>query len=303
MNKKVFIILLAAAVLSLIITIPAFASGWLPLDTTTPSPHAGLSVSSNQCKVCHAVHGANPDSYRLLRDGSRKEECSKCHSAETGLSGMIVYDIDEAGRIVKGSHDVDSADPTIVDPGTGKGLYVEGDAIPDSTKVVPERGSDGNKFNCYFCHSVHGAKIVGGSLSGRILRDDPAKDGGAATSEGTFCGDCHDKNETANSSHPLRAPTVDGSGNPAYEVYGDLTQVAWDGSQDCWKCHQAKTTSGYDPTDDHSVDNKQNEYPHQGTGARFLKDGVALSDLDVVCRGCHDGTNFADPTKGVGKSF
>src|SRR4030066_1819435 len=81
----------------------SFARGWNDVDTSTNSPHGGFSNSSNICKTCHAVHGAEPTSYRLLHNDSRINECNYCHGNPGGFSSMIRYRdlLDENGNVVQ----------------------------------------------------------------------------------------------------------------------------------------------------------------------------------------------------------
>jgi hypothetical protein len=169
--KRNTLLTLLVAVIVFAMAAPVFASGWKvpPIDTTTGpnqagGPHMGFSSSTNQCKYCHAVHGANAGSYRLLHNTSRATECDYCHDATTGVSGMTPYDVASPSA----QHRV----------GAMSGAPLTNAAIPDSSLSLPGRNT-GDTFNCFDCHSVHGAATVAGN--DKILRNNPANTSSTAT--------------------------------------------------------------------------------------------------------------------------
>lgn len=170
------------------------------------SPHGGYSTTTNYCKTCHAVHGAGPDSYRLLKSGgatgepvgattrsngegevagagsARANECMYCHDATSGATIMRPYALGEVAT-VRGEHTLGAT------------------FIPDSTLSVnaagmiddngPRNLADGRSaklsnrdpngqdavLGCYDCHSVHGANTWIAWVPGNIVRLDPGNDG------------------------------------------------------------------------------------------------------------------------------
>jgi len=150
------------------------------------SPHGGFSTASNLCAVCHAVHGGEEGSWRLLPDGnstetrspgegslagrgrSRATECMYCHDATSGLTGMRPYEIGAQGTTVRGEHTIGAAwiPDSDINGGSGdKGNLANRDA-----------GGEGAVLQCYQCHSVHGADTIGHDANGDGSLD-PVSDG------------------------------------------------------------------------------------------------------------------------------
>lgn len=302
--KRLTFLILVICIFTALMVASTFASGW-KWDSTDPStsPHLGFSTSTNQCKVCHAIHSADgssnedytTESYRLLRDNTRDSECNFCHLATTGLSGMKMYDI--PSNLVNAQHRVAAVNSNA--PAEGSAIPGStGGSLEDGSQPIPEKGSASNKFNCFHCHAVHGAnRIEESSLNSKIVLKDPAANGGTAVNEGEFCGDCHNKNKDSRDyqndryhgpTHPMKTFSSD------YEVYGADSQVAWKDSINCRDCHQSTKTNNTDPD--------KSEYPHQSKGYKFLADNNDGSNLDEVCIGCH--RNPLDVNNdGVGKTF
>lgn len=286
MKIKIILITSIIAMMVLISTISTYASGWLPVNQSTQSPHNGLSSSSNLCKYCHAVHDANSQSYRLLHNDSRVNECNYCHLGLSGLSSKKVYTSTE--NTVSAAHLIEADTriyPKLKDENNNQRVpLIEGNPIPDSNKLIPNRtGTNNGKFNCYHCHSVHGANIVTGSLAAKILRTDPAKDGIAKeiSNETEYCLDCHNLNESNSNhigrSHPLTSELID------LDVYGSSMRISWVGTASCGSCHRATGL------------------PHESPGYKFLNDDTLNIELDNVCLSCH--INPANYDEGVSLSY
>lgn len=140
------------------------------------SPHGNFSTTSNKCKTCHAVHGALSDSFRLLKDVSRVEECNYCHMGPAGASSRRLYALDDLGFSVRGEHTLGSTQvpDSDVNGGSKYGL------LPD--RGGPYSASSEQVLYCYACHSVHGAFTIqnDSQWASKILRQDPAANGGNA---------------------------------------------------------------------------------------------------------------------------
>lgn len=243
--KKLIIIVLSLC-LALIVVGPVFASGYRT-DTaayTTQSPHGGYLDTTNYCKVCHAVHGAN-SGYKLLRNTTVATECDACH----GSSGVVTDHKVQADS--QPGHRADGTDR----------------AIDDSSKGTI------TAFRCKSCHSVHGLNVAAGSTA-KILKDDPASDGGAETyttnsDDRGWCGDCHDYNEiTAKNLGSHVMTTVAGT-------------YATANSDTCRDCHN----SGNSGT---------NKWPHESSDNDLLEDGWGGTNLDDVCRNCHNDPDLIE---------
>ena len=148
----------------------------LPAGAT--SPHGGFASTSNLCKTCHAVHGALSDSFRLLKNNNRADECKYCHQGPAAASKYRLYAYQDLGITVRGEHTLGSTQ--VPDSGlAGNGVTVDNTL---AYGTVPDRGTyagDGTTptLFCFSCHSVHGAFTIEDAAVGwwtkRILRSDP----------------------------------------------------------------------------------------------------------------------------------
>jgi hypothetical protein len=202
--RKVLVLSLTFLFLVLL-TSTVFAAGWHditgnPQDPDAGNwnkgvvPHTGLQTSPNTCKACHAVHDGAATSYKLLRadvklDGTptpadntddRANECNVCHAGPSALTDKKPYAVVDP----YGEHSLDGY--TMNAAGNNAAIPNDGPkTIPEATDDVIDSNSikyDG--LSCGNCHSVHdGYTISGaaaGSLSGKLLRRDPANNGGDA---------------------------------------------------------------------------------------------------------------------------
>jgi len=231
--KKVLILTIVVVAIIAFTSSVALAGGWSTVttgtagdehDTTNPdgvavwnpddlgAPHGNFSTSSNRCRVCHAVHMADPistglgsetgggrivgpTSWRLLRNQNREEECYYCHGPGGATDKQPFRD--RTNVVYRGEHTLGST------------------YLPDSaTTTVP-----GGALTCGTCHNVHAAGVVqtAGSypessmtafMGARILKNNPnpfntqsvgtdvgAEKGAAGADPFTkFCSDCHDRN-------------------------------------------------------------------------------------------------------------
>ena len=296
---------------------------WNP--TTGGSPHGFFSATSNKCRVCHAVHEANSDSWRLLKATDKVSECDVCHGT-TGLTLKRPYGTKT--YTIRGEHTL-----------TGSAI-----AIPDSTVTT----SLANGLGCNNCHSVHGAKTLA-TLNATttnwntfILRYDANGDGNTlaktfagVVGDGTstpneiktgFCADCHNKNPNwtsnsdvrTNATSHVQGPGADGQ----LEVNSTSTTVAWttvagnskNPSEGCRGCHSAGDAGNLWGIGDTST--SLNAFPHQTQSDKLLADSIqnggvatAVGDanrvipaMDEVCGTCHtSGGDFTGT--GVGITF
>ena len=299
-------------------------------DPDTGSPHGGFNANSNRCRVCHAVHLANSDSWRLLGSDDSLDPCKACH-ADSGLTKKRPYGPKDYAPL--GEHTLGATD------------------IPDSTATLTlDTG-----LSCNTCHSVHGAGDIDGvnydagtgttGWNTRLLRLNPNSDStdlaggfpGAASGNDTsekvqtnFCADCHNNNpawdttsddsgRSNNRSH-VQGTSADGT----LSVNGTDTQVAGfagDGSQTtedgCRSCHSA-TSAGNSVSALGAQTATASAFPHQSEGSKFLFDiyngdvsgdstndpNRVLEGMDEVCGKCHTDTGaFSGANSGVGVSF
>ena len=283
-----------------------FAGQWWPI-TSNPAdspiatgkwfqgnvPHLGLQTSTDQCKVCHAVHDGSSTGFRLLHDSSRATECNYCHGEQGAISDPQFKPY--AAMLDGNGNEI-----------TPKGMHLIGYTdIPEASQAVKDANSiktDG--LSCGNCHSVHDAWTINsplaGDLSSKLLKRDPANNGGdvltgitnvesydaqhpaalgttgsinADEIQAAFCGDCHNKNpnwdrggnERPNSyGHPI------GSVDGYVDVYGanKLVVTADQGNpavadagalaKACSSCHKSKT------------DGAPSKFPHQSVGHKLL---------------------------------
>lgn len=292
---------------------------WNP--TTGGSPHGFFSATSNKCRVCHAVHEANSDSWRLLKATDKVSECDVCHGT-TGLTLKRPYGTKT--YTIRGEHTLTSG---AID-------------IPDSTVTT----SLANGLGCNNCHSVHGAKTLATlnatttNWNTMILRYDPnsdtnilAKGSAGVVGDGTstpneiktgFCADCHNKNPNwnaadttprANGTSHVQGPAADGS----LEVNSVTTTVAYvTADTGCRSCHSASDVGNLWGIGDTST--SLNAFPHQTGSDKLLADSIqnggvatAVNDanrvipaMDEVCGTCHTNSgDFGTATGGVGIDF
>lgn len=268
-------------------------------------PHGGYSATSNLCKVCHGIHEAEVG-YMMLRfptgiTPGPSTACNYCHVGPAPYTLEVVY---TAPGTVGGEH---SVAPAAGQVGTSSTTATP-QAIPDSGKGnVP--GNYG--LNCKSCHSVHGSQIV--TAAGNfILRNDPAYDTGVATTESEFCADCHSRNtDEATGNDTAAQPVLERGLNGRTHVMTTatsmpisntqaLTLVAWDTSEECYKCHSAaRTPLGSGGGDTYG----SMSFPHQSTGQNLLRAEVTTSNWDIVCRACHTSGDSFTAGSGVGLTF
>ena len=248
MKKALILAIMVIAILAIASSV-ALAGGWTEVETGTAhlpngttdtvfpinsswnpdvggAPHGGFSSTTNRCRVCHAVHMADPasngfgssggqvnipqgnrivgpTSWRLLRNQNREEECYYCHGPDGATNKQPFRD--RGSLKFYGEHTLGS---TII-PDSG-----------DATAAVP-----GGALTCGTCHNVHAAGVVATDtvmaglwnttetlmanfMAARILKNNPkpnnnhdvsGENGSIAGSGGAdpftrFCADCHDKN-------------------------------------------------------------------------------------------------------------
>lgn len=280
MRKTLLLLIILVSIFSVNQT--AYSAGYLPYSGEGPIPHGGYSISSNKCKICHAIHGTPENSLHLLPKAVTNVDwggCEQCHSEASSFAAPTVYSMPS----VRGEHRIDGS--ALVIPDSDKNLPVIGytpglEAHEESLqKYAPKisykaDGTASQPLRCLHCHSPHGNNVMGGS---KILRWDPARDGGMAQTLSQFCGDCHNRNYVLSSngrSHPLKAP---GRKNIAYSP-----------ATACVACHRAAR----------SIDGGQ--FPHQSVGTSLLKAQYNGKNITTVCLDCH---RSSDGKKGVGITF
>jgi len=332
--KKILILALAV-VFVLGMTTLAFGYGYDETGTTTTGegtyyekgsivdPHGGYAVSTDKCKVCHAIHQAT-GTYVLLRDGATDalSACEACHVAGAPLTQLAVYGGSNSNY---GSFATATGDKKHTLEGSGT------IAIPDATTFADYgkiEFTDG--FTCSHCHSVHGANCynncivkLDGNGDDYVQLLDGTTDtlanykstgnleyGNNSETQNQFCADCHNLNfytTTGNKTHVMTDTT-----STMYSGVSQITgQTAWESSRNCRRCHRGGLSGGSTTTDYESTGAFQtyattyagatgwdNSFPHMTTGKYFLKDAYTDTGLDTVCLDCHKSGS-----SGVGETY
>lgn len=107
-----------------------------------PTPHKGYATNTNKCAVCHAVHKASDTGQVLLRS-TVADSCIYCHVNTVTGAGILTF------WIYNGTAAAYTADTAY--PSFGGGVA--------------------HNNGCSDCHSVHGARTIGGSRTAKILKD------------------------------------------------------------------------------------------------------------------------------------
>ena len=298
------------------------------------SPHGGYSITTDYCKLCHAVHDAGDDSYRLLKNGTtalvlakgeggvnapnaadsmpngmgsdRRNECMFCHNAMSGATGKRPYILGVV-ETVRGEHTIGATyipDSIIVTDAAGILPNSATRALPDgrSSKLSnrdPANYTAGESppLGCYDCHSVHGAKTIAAWHGDAVLRLDPANDGTDVTDNG--------RAGFADYTDAGTFPANAGSGDPTTTVTGgDMLRNNF-----CADCHNKNASWDADDSRPNAVggqshvtgpsaDGFSEVYGTTETVAWSKEKGV----MDRGCRGCHNssdhGSNVFDDGDG-----
>jgi predicted CXXCH cytochrome family protein len=231
-------------------------------NASVATPHRGYLTTTVKCAVCHSVHGS-PSGGQLLLRGTANAACEYCHIS-TSLGGIVLY-----------GGDVNAY------------YAIHDDASHDRTRYS----------SCANCHSVHGAKTIGGAKASKILWDwtasgrssyataalavwpDPGTLSNGDAQVTAFCTGCHayftqsyDETLTLQSfdhentydwtwstakSHVM-TDTVGGQADPASSL-ATGTPVAWASSAYCRSCHDAGAT-------DQGVGIHSDSFPHYTQG-------------------------------------
>ncbi|MCL4499949.1 MAG: hypothetical protein M1335_06900 [Chloroflexi bacterium] len=294
--SRVFLTGLSALVMAIAVSGLVMASGYIA-PTPGSSPHGGYSSTTNECKVCHAVHQAT-GSFRLLRDNSATTECDFCHGV-SGVANSKPVHLDQNGHGLQLGQ---------------TGIIYAPDDIADTTTASAARFQiDASLWGCASCHSVHNASTiqlvdVGGGTSTKLLKKLPnpnktvaanytSYDPSSATQKlANWCSACHNANiglhTTAKSFNSTtnvygHDASADGGAN-AGAVYG--TPSSWsvnaadavNNGPSCKQCHVG----------DGDTSTAMN-FPHSGGSTpNLLKIGSSATTLDGVCVSCHETANL-----------
>lgn len=181
--------------------------------------------------------------------GGKCKNCHAVHEATGAVYKLLREGATSVADVCGKCHDgTEAGDPYA--PASAEDHALAAAVMPDSTAGVPPGGT----LDCADCHTngPHSANI-------------------RPTLNTAFCLGCHDKNNDANTSHPLLSDT-DGP--------------AWGDATDCVGCHTEPNT----------------DFPHVGDRVDFVFG--AGEGYDGVCERCHreDGT-FGSTSAGVGTTF
>ena len=101
--KRLHSKILIAAVIWLLGAANAYAAGyWPPVKGVIP--HYGLSTTSNNCKICHGLHGTDPGAFHLLRHKVTSitwRGCEQCHWEGASFAAPSVYNLP---GVIRGQH-------------------------------------------------------------------------------------------------------------------------------------------------------------------------------------------------------
>lgn len=250
-------IMIAALILTVVVLMAGIAVAAAP-------PHGGWDATTSYCKRCHKLHEAS--GIKLLARASVYDTCRYCHSAGSGLSELIPYDLLPAGN-VKQDHTADSTTITSVPGGA-----LDGGA---------------SYFSCASCHSPHDNNTVA------AFTDDETWStvlGYGATSHLL-------KNAGPNNvAAPPRGWTdLPGVGTTAYSFYG----AGW-----CADCHNRRMTGG--TYNNHPISNTRsyaaiglamtNNNFHLTPASHIGPTAAGLPYIrsNVVCQSCHEDFRNAD---------
>ena len=330
--KRILTAAVLAVVTLLILSSLTFAGGWhkigpneQPGGTNVDNPDAGLwkdnvtphrnlQTSTNNCKTCHSVHeaevGENGTSFKLLRDKTRVTECNSCHDATSSLSDLRPYKLGEpsGGKKVRGEHSLGSS------------------VTPDADEDLISTSIKNDGLSCSSCHSVHGASIMQGSLvddewEDKILKKDPAGNGGDAGastaytggninggftvnstnsnsgngyagSKTAFCADCHNQNSNWDEN-------LDGEPGNEYGRPNSTSHVQGPAAEGLMTVNGQKVrVANYRK----SGDQEHEEVTNAGRSGWRLKQSTAMG-----CLSCHqannDGENSAFPHQSAGSKL
>jgi len=306
------LLLLAASALATsalkpdVVTGTAAASGYIFPDYIPELPHGGYTATSNKCKICHALHGPDDGAFHLIRN-ARPEitfwgGCEQCHFQGSSFTVKYVYTFESfLGEHTIGAEVIPDSTNQLPEIAFQPGLAVQPD---QEIRDLEGRNADHyvtyDVLRCMHCHSPHGNQVMGG---GKILRQDPARNGGTAQTVTDFCADCHDRNALPNVAHPLYGDGIVDVGGGAGGAPGDR-RVAYKELAGCQSCHAAKTVA------------EGGQWPHQSTGHKLLTDSYqdvlnvpealkgdpyrSLPNMDQICLSCHINE---DGSAGVGIDF
>lgn len=277
-------------------------------NATTPTPHAGYSLTTVKCAVCHAVHkapiqDAALNNTQILLATTAANACNFCH-IQTNTGGIRLFGGDPTWQTTNSQH--------------------------------------AHNNGCSQCHAVHGAGTIDATdntIDNRILKQDPNGTGvqaglpaSWAYATGThdavisrFCTGCHPyyvgtyadgvgtNGQHAGSfgagtyvGHVMTATVSanyhNSNGASAASVTGTVAATP---DPFCRSCHDGGST-GQSPNG--FTGSTNDNFPHYTLGLRFEKAaarfGAAAQDAttsavqDGVCLKCH-----ADAVGGVNKTF
>jgi len=292
-----------SVVIYLTLSTSAFATGWMYISSahkpsqekwgSYESPHGNFSSNSNKCRVCHALHKANGDSYRLLFDNSRQTSCDRCHDPVTGLSGKKPYRLTSKAQKIQQHRNYSRVDsganpenPKLISTQkrvripaprpveNAKGEHTRGATyIPESSiDAPPSFTPDG--LSCYSCHDPHFVpeniiQTIARWKSKGLLKD-PGENGGSADA-GLISVQPYDENTK---------PITEATSNPSE---GEVKSAF------CGDCHNEN------PNWSGSDDVRPNKRSHPINTDAFVEaygpqKRVSISNINS-CMSCHLATN------------
>ncbi len=312
----------------LLLTTSAFATGWIYISKTHKpsqekwssyeSPHGGFNSSSNKCRVCHALHDANKDSYRLLFNNSRLTACDRCHDAVTGLSGKKPYSLGSIFTLKIKHKDYSSTGKNpkprgITNINEAKGEHTPGAKLIPESNIKPPENITKDGLTCYSCHDPHFAprKTIQNieRWKNRGLLKDPG-DNGSTVERGlisvkpysskskpiskasakpslieiqtTFCSDCHNKMpnwDRGNNERPNKHSHPIGWVDGMVDYYGKKWEVAGPDKL-ARSCMSCHTAT--------TITNSKGQYtgisrfPHQSIGHKLLSDSYTTESKSLA---------------------
>jgi predicted CXXCH cytochrome family protein len=149
--------------------------GYAPFNSGSGStgkynnPHGGYDLTSNKCKVCHAVHRAEGAFY-LLRSDSEDDVCNYCHVDNPAHSGMTVYPSSSGGTAASNGHTIGASS---VIPGSSVNIWTTTETISSVdengnpvSEDIAVRAYDPNRNKMFRFARHHGQSAAGTGRSG-----------------------------------------------------------------------------------------------------------------------------------------
>ncbi len=247
-----------------------------PANAGSTSPHGGYTATTVKCAVCHAVHVASPDGDTLLKMEA-DQACISCHvAAQLGGTNMVYGGSAAIANSSGMDHHTTSANCSRCHASVhGAGAITD---VPSITSIILAEQYSNDQMNPRLVNSwITTGTAIEGLTQAQV--DTLLNTSTAATTRevaiGLFCQGCH------SGSYQNGVAGTLGNGNDGSAI-GDRTG------------HRVGTSvvanASYDPP---------YAYNLAATSTASFTGQVAWSAA-TNCKSCHDATQFADGSGGLG---